>query len=99
VRRVKRVGGAGAGTRAAADGRLREVKRRALEALSRADLDSVYDAARLESGDTSIDTAMKVLLAEKLADNIARAQRYARKARMKRVGASAILIAAQENRW
>lgn len=99
MRRVKSVGGTGVRKRTAADGRLREVKRRALEALGRADLDSVYDAARLESGDSSIDTAMKVLLAEKLADNIARAQRYAKKARMKRVGASAILIAAQENRW
>lgn len=95
---MKSAGGTAVKTKTAAGG-LGELKKRALEVLSSADLDSVYDAAKLESSDASIDTAMKVLLAEKLVDNISKAQRYAKKAGMKRIGASTILIAAQEDRW
>ncbi len=79
--------------------KLDSLKRRALKALSGTDLASVYDATEIEKQDSSIDTAIKVILAEKLVDSIKIAKRYARRARMKRVGASAILIASQKNRW
>lgn len=75
------------------------IKKKALEVLGNADLASVYDAAQLNNKDNSIDTAVKVVLAEKLVDSINMAKRYAKKANMKRINAAAVLIAAQENRW
>ena len=79
--------------------RLDGIRKKALDVLNSTDLDSIYDAASLESGDGSVDSAMKVILAEKLVDSICMAKRYAKRAKIKRIGASAVLIAAQENRW
>ncbi len=78
---------------------LESLRKRALEVLNKTDLGSVYDAAEMSGNEGSVDMAVKVILAEKLVDSIATAKRYAKKMKMKDVGASALLIAAQENRW
>lgn len=79
--------------------KLGDVRKRALEVLNRTDLGSVYDAADLGGRDGGVDMAVKVILAEKLVDSICTAKRYAKRMKMKDVGASALLIAAQESRW
>ncbi len=79
--------------------RLEEVKSRALEVLSRADLGTVYNAAEIGCDPAGIDSAVKVLLAEKLVESISNAKRYAKKLGQRKIGASTFLIAAQENRW
>ncbi len=84
--------------RAGRDG-LERMRKRALEVLNRTDLGSVYDAAEMGGKIGGIDVAVKVILAEKLVDSLCTAKRYAKKMKMKDIGASALLIAAQENRW
>lgn len=78
---------------------LEETRKRALEALDSTNLEGVYSTADMESKNSSIDKAMKVILAEKLVESINTAKNYAKKSKLKRLNASAILIAAQANRW
>ncbi len=78
---------------------LARTREKAIAALKDTDLDCIYEAKAMDRNNKSVDTALKVILAEKLVDSIHMAKRYARKARFKKVNASAVFIAAQENRW
>ncbi len=80
---------------------LDEIKRNARIALQDVDLQALYEAADLAElkDNGAVDAAVKAVLADRLVENLSKAKHYAKKAKLDRVGASAIIIAAKPSKW
>ena len=73
------------------------IKDKAIEALHESDLAAVFELAGMDGNIESAGAAMKTVLAEKLAEYTIRAMEEAKRRNMK-LGAAAIIIAAQGDR-
>ena len=71
------------------------IKGKAAEALRNSDLTEVFELAGVEYSTATAGTAMKAVLAEKLAEYTIKAMGEAKKRKM-RLGAAAIIIAAKD---
>lgn len=75
-----------------------KIKRMAVDALRESKFEKVFSAAGAGKFDETAGSALKALLAEKTAEYTIRAMREAKKRRM-RLGAAALIIAAERDRW
>ncbi len=75
-----------------------DLKDKVLEILESDDFRKVYKSAEMDLSD-STDSAIKMLLAEKMIDTLMEAKRYAKKSGIKKVGASEVLIVGEKKRW
>ncbi len=76
----------------------KDLRDKVLEILESDDFGRVYKSAKTDLGE-STDSAIKMLLAEKMIDTLMEAKKYAKKSGMKKVGASEVLIAGEKKRW
>jgi hypothetical protein len=75
-----------------------KVRELAAAALKESDLESVFGAAGAYEVDETAGSALKGLLAEKTTEYIMKAMKVARK-KNRRLGAAALIIAAEKERW
>ena len=87
--RIKRIGGSELA---------RRMRERAAAALRESDLREVFSADGAYEVEESAGSALKALLAEKAAEYATRAISMAQKRKMK-LGAAAVIIAAEKDRW
>ncbi len=74
------------------------IKERAADALRDSKIEKIFGEAGMESFDETAGSALRALLAEKTAEYTMRAIKEARKRGM-RLGAAALIIAAEKDRW
>ena len=74
------------------------IRERAAAALKDSDMEDIFSEAGAYEVDETAGSALKALLAEKTAEYAVRAMKEAKKRGM-RLGAAALIIAAEKDRW
>ncbi|MEM3476805.1 MAG: hypothetical protein QW045_01680 [Candidatus Micrarchaeaceae archaeon] len=75
-----------------------EAKDKVLEVLKLDNFDEIYNTLNLDETE-DLDSAIKMMLEEKLIDTIKETKKYVKKSGIKRIGATEVLLAGERKRW